>query len=231
MSTILPDEPRIYCTVCDDYNLCAGCYQRDRTSKSHTSTHRVMKVKRTMVFYANDFCHPFEVVTPEVHEETGLPNWTIDETDTRWNHLRKFDSHDRYLVTNVRPGHYILQIYLAVNISEKLTVDLRKQLEGKNLGELRVVIGVPKDKSKFLHHVYPKTANLKDSLFERHVQQELVIKPGTSSSTTRINFPETTRLDVDQAGSQVGVLLQWSNMKGFKSRNDALVQISIPQLR
>jgi hypothetical protein len=231
MSTIPSEEPRIHCTACDDYDLCASCYRLDRTSKSHISTHRVRKVRRTMIHYATDFCHPSEKVNPDVHGETGLPNWTIDEDDTRWNHLRKFNSHDRYLVTNVSPGHYILHFHLGLKVSEKLTADLKRQLEGQNLGELRIVIGFPKDKSDFLHQVYPETKELKDILFEGCDQKELVINPAISSSTTRIDFPETTILHVDEAGGNIGVLLQWSNMKGFKVCNEALVQISIPELR
>jgi hypothetical protein len=231
MSTISSEEPRIHCTACDDYDLCASCYRLDRTSKSHTSTHRVIKIRRTFVRYATDFCHPSEEVNPNVHGKTGLPNWTIDEDDTRWNHLRKFDSHDRYLVTNVSPGHYILHFHLGVKISEKLTTDLRRQLEGQNLGELRVVIGFLKDRSSFLHQMYPETRDLKDILFKGCDQKELVINPATSSSTTRVDFPETTVLHVDEAGDHIGVLLQWSNMKGFKDCNEALVQISIPELR
>lgn len=229
MDTISSQEPRIHCTVCDDYDLCVRCYQLDRTSKSHNSAHRVRRIKRTMVCYPDDFCHPSEIVNPDVHSETGLPKWTIGENYTRWNHLRKVNSHDRYLVPNVSPGHYALHLYLHLKMSEKLTADLIRGLSDQNVGKLRVVVGFPKSKRDFLHTAYPEAASLKDSLFKAYDQKELVINPVTA--ITLIKFPETTVFNVNEADSEIGVLLQWTDMKGFKVCNDAIAQISIHQLR
>jgi hypothetical protein len=114
-------------------------------------------------------------------------------------------------------------------MSKKLTAEIRQKLEGQDVGEIRIVVGFPKDKSKFLHEVYPETADLKDSLFKGYDQRELVINP--VSATTRVNFPEATVFHVDEVDSQIGVVLQWSNMKGFRVCNDALTQIAIPELR
>jgi hypothetical protein len=209
--------------------LCASCYQNNRTSKTHLTAHKVRRIKSSTVYGPDDFCHPSEDVNPYEVAGTAGPNWTIDENDIRWNHLCKNESHDRYMVTSVAEGHYAVQVILSLQISEKLTAVLKKSLNEAPLGKLHVVAGFPKSKKDFLHKTYPENTGLKDSLFSASAEKTYDLLPNSGSIV--VDFIENVFTLDSTESNEIGILLQWTEMRSFNHCNDAIAQVCLDQLR
>lgn len=66
------NTPRFHCSVCEEYDLCPFCYQKNLTSKGHSTGHKVMSISKTHELKSNDIT-PANVI-PEKSPPRVLPN-------------------------------------------------------------------------------------------------------------------------------------------------------------
>ena len=220
MDEIAISKPRIHCVQCPDYNLCTACYQKDRVSKTHQSNHQVRRVLRTYVVSTSDM---------EFASSCSDPNWTIQE-DYRFFHLRERNSHARFLATAIEPGHYSISLILCLKISPKLTPALIQQLDGGVLGKLRITVGFPVSRKVFLHGEYPEEG-LQERLFAQKTQKEIILA-ASEEGAVKIEMSAVFHVPAnDQSRSQIGFVLQWSEMRSFAQSDEAIMQVALIESR
>lgn len=229
MNVIPLARPRAHCTVCDDYDLCTDCYRKDRTSKEHLPGHKMRPLLRTVVLEHSDFVHPGEDVNPYLPFEDKQSTWSIDENDMRWNLLRTSDSHDRYLATNIAPGNYRVDLHLQLKLSNYLGAAARATLNQEGIGKLRIVIGFPRSKDIFLHESFPENDDLKNRLFSAIDEREFTLIPNNAGLLTVEMC--TPMLTVSQPKAELGVLLQWIEVRGFANIDEPIAQMAIERIR
>lgn len=229
MDGISADKPRAHCTVCDDYDLCIDCYKKDRTSKTHQAGHKMRPIIRTKLIGLDELAFPSDEVNPYLPPEDKKSNWTIDEKDIRWDNLRTTDSHDRYLATNLGAGYFRPDLVLRLKLSKHLNATTKATLSKDGIGKLRVTIGFPKSKDVFLHKSFPENANLKSQLFTAETSTEIILRP-EHEDLFRVDIG-TARITIDQPKTQLGILIQWTGMRGFANLDDPIAQIAVEHLR
>lgn len=229
MDGIPADKPRAHCTVCDDYDLCTDCNKKDRTSKTHQTGHKMCLILRTKVIGLDELAFPSEEVNPYLPPEDVSSNWAIDEKDIRWDNLRTTEGHDRYLATNVESGYYRPDLILSLKLSQHLNAATKAELGNEGIGKLRITIGFPKSKKVFLHEPFPEGVNLKSQLFNAQASTEVTLLPA-HEGLFHVDFG-TTRITIDEPKSELGILIQWTSVRGFAKLDDPIAQIAIENLR
>jgi hypothetical protein len=220
MDEIPTSKPRIHCLECPDYDLCNTCYRNDRTSKTHQSNHRIRRVLRTHVLPVDDM---------EFASGPSDPNWTMEE-NYRWLHLGERNSHARFLATNIKPGHYSVSIILCSKISPKLTPTLIDQLNDGVLGKLRITVGFPISRKVFVHGEYPED-DLPKKLFTQKTQKQLNLLASEGGNENIMLSAVFHVPGGDQTRSQIGFVLQWSDIISFAHSDSAIVQIALIEAR
>jgi len=215
--------------VCDDYDLCIDCYKKDRISKTHRADHKMCPIVRTKIITRDELAYPSEEVNPYLPSEDSKSNWAIDEKDMRWDNLRSTNNHDRYLAGNIGPGYYRPGLILRLKLSNHLDASNKAILSKEGMGSLRVTIGFPKSKDIFLHKSFPENESLKTQLFSSEATQVIKLVPG-NEGLFRVDM-DPSRITIDQMKAELGVLLQWTDMRGFKNLKDPIAQIAIEQIR
>ena len=229
MGSISADEFRAHCIVCTNYDLCIDCYKMDRTSQTHQAGHKMRLILRTKIIRHDDLCFPANAVNPEISLEDNKLNWTIDENYIRWDHLGKRDSHVRCLATNVEPGHYRPDLVLYLQLSKHLNASMKAKAGETAIGKLRVIIGFPMSKSVFLHQSFPENENMENQLFTAQASTEFNLLLANEGP---INVDlGRTRITIDQPKTELGILLQWTEMRGFEWLDDPIAQIAVEELR
>lgn len=218
--------PRITCLECEDYDLCSRCYQLDRVSKSHQTTHDIRRVKATYNLTVTDLIAADEQVNPE--DSFGAKNWSIGEGDVRWLSLRETNHHARFIATGLPQGHHYIELELLTKLSPKLSQASRQQLASTPLCKVTVHVGWPKDRKTFAHERFVEDASLAEKIFSQSIKKAVEISPDTS---TLLKIPLPTGIfhmgDDNQNNKQLGFLLQWEDVLSFTNSDDAIVQIAL----
>lgn len=232
-NSIRLDHTRINCTVCHNYDLCLTCFQANRTSLGHKSDHAVRHVIRTHVIFSEDLVSPSETVNPTHSTIAGtqvkVSDWTVED-NTRWLQLRKYDKHARYLAANIKPGHYAVEIVLEFRLSPNLTLAHIEQIQKEGVGKLRIAIGPPKTKDLFLRERFLENSDLAEKLFASRLDRKYNLK--AKDGALQLELRGVLHVESKaNANSQLGVLLQWSEIKGFPGSDDSIVNMSLDQVR
>lgn len=186
-------------------------------------------ILRTKIIAYDELAFPSEEVNPYLPPEDKDSNWTIDEDDIRWDNLRTTDNHDRYLAANIGPGHYRPIIVLQLKLSEHLNADTRATLSKEGIGKLRVIIGRPKSKNVFLRSSFPENENIKYQLFTDQVSREFDLVPENEGHVHVDLGP--VQFTIDEPKAELGIVLQWTGMRGFAGLDDPIAQIAVVHLR
>jgi hypothetical protein len=86
-----------------------------------------MSISKTHNLKFNDIT-PANVI-PEESPARTLPNWTVDNEDRRWLHLRNSPAHERYIVHGMSPGAYLVQIVIKFKFSDFVSTATLNQLK------------------------------------------------------------------------------------------------------
>lgn len=142
-------DSRFHCTICEDYDLCQTCYQRESTSKGHNIQHKMTPISESHHFTFGDIT-PANIIA-EVSPPRKLANWTIDQLERRWSHLRENPAQERFIIQGVSKGAYLIQLRMQFKFSEFISVATMNSLKsnGTSLGELKVIVGSPIDTKVF----------------------------------------------------------------------------------
>jgi hypothetical protein len=232
---------RFRCTMCEDYDLCPSCYQKGSTSKGHDIKHKVTSISKTHTLKFDDIT-PANVVPQESPPRT-LPNWTVDEEERRWLHLRASPSQERYIVHGLSKGAYLVQITIKFKFSDYVSTAILNKLKGESLGELKVVAGAPSDTKVFFADPKKGTedVNLAGQLFssgriftlQLELPQEVTDPKQTwvkvCDFATPIHIGRGS--DANKAFSAVAILLQWSNVRKFQTNDNPVLLCTLDCMR
>jgi hypothetical protein len=217
-------EPRIRCEECNDYDLCSSCYQNNRESKSHKTTHKVKRIKRTQIVAVSDFEHASRGVNPPY--SLGGSNWTTGEGGSRWLNMRNHNNHARFLATGIESGHYNIRLHIGFVLSSRLSAIGRLQLSQYPLGKLKIFIGWPKDRNTFLNSQFADDEDLPDKLFSQKAVREYSMPDEDGEFPAEFNGV-TFSLDANTGVSQIGFLLQWGASPKLTNSDDAIAKLSL----
>jgi hypothetical protein len=245
-------QPRVQCTECYDYDLCITCFQRGRVSKQHKNNHRVSHILSTQRISHEDLVPPLDVVNPEHNPEKSKINWSILEVPTdptanggaqatqcwRMIHLHGYNSHARFLTT-AKPGHFAINLCLDMTISSLLGQEDRQVLQKEGIGWLRISMGTVRNKKDFFTGRYREDEFnyrmcTEDSLPHKLLKEywwDVVRMPLglqyiqiDSDAVLSIEGPRGVNMDI-------GLILQWSDIRSFESDNESLAQIAVQNIR
>lgn len=239
------------CTVCFDYDLCAGCFQMGKVSKGHSSNHKVSYVLNTMVLRPDDLVPAREAVNPPTNPARGRTNWTLvqlapntaanptDLTVTqRRLHLFDDDSHARFRAY-AHPGHYGVAVQIAVHVDPDVEKNaaLRQQLLRRpgGLGMLRVTLGVVRNNSQFAGTRFAEDSFSDGTLTSGCLPNTLL--QGLCGSVMRLDVgDQVCRLQPDSllhvAGQEdsligIGLVVQWSGVPCYQRSTDPIVSVTV----
>lgn len=187
-------EHRVQCTVCHDYDLCAGCFQNGKVSKSHNSSHKVSHVLNTLLLKPDDLVPAREGVNPPTDPANGdRENWSLVQhmpntpgnptnltTTMRKLHLFSDDSHARFRAY-APPGHYGISIQISVNFDPGLAMNVAAHeqllLRPGGAGKFRMTLGVVADKEVFAGTRFPEDSFSDETLTPTSLPNKL-FQPG-----------------------------------------------------
>jgi hypothetical protein len=250
LNSIFCSQPRVQCTECYDYDLCISCFQSSRTSKKHKISHKISHVVSTQRLCQEELIPPRDGVNPQYNPDKTKTYWDIVTLATnptmnggetrhcRMIHLHGNDSHARFL-TSARPGHFAIVVCLELHISSFLSKADRETLQETGAGWLRVSLGTLHNKKDFYTGRYREdkfdslvmtndslpVKLLKDSWYEVvriPVDQQII--QIVSDAVISVEGPQGSLADL-------GLILQWSGVSAFESRNEAVVVMNIDNIR
>lgn len=251
LNAIRCSQSRVQCTECYDYDLCISCFQLGRASKQHKNNHKVSHILSTQILGQDDLTPPRDVVNPEYNSEKTKVNWSIETfptdpttnggkqgtQDWRMIHLHGNDSHARFL-TSANPGHFAIVLYLELHISSLLSQEDRQMLQEEGIGWLRVSFGTLHNKKDFFtgryrEDTFDSTALTKDSLPHKLLLEywyDVVRIP--IGPQLRITSDAVISVEGRQGlSTDLGLILQWSGVRAFNNNNQALVQMTVTNIR
>lgn len=249
-------DHRVQCTVCYDYDLCAGCFYDGKVSKGHNSSHKVSHVLSTLLLKPDDLVPAREGVNPRIDlAKGGRENWSLvrrrlntpdnggNLTTLRRLHLFNDDSHARFL-TYAPPGHYGLSIKIGVHFDPGLFTNAaaRQQLlrQPGGAGMLRITMGVVADTEKFAGTIFPEDSFSDETVTPNCLPNKL-FQPGHSGVMGPLNIeadkhntkcvvrPDMLLHVKDSGDSRVGIglLVQWSGVALWEQATKPLVSITV----
>ncbi|KAK4445427.1 hypothetical protein QBC34DRAFT_384225 [Podospora aff. communis PSN243] len=245
-------ERRVQCTVCYDYDLCTGCFQDSKTSKSHSSDHKVSHLLNTLHLRPDDLVPVHDAVNPPTNLIKGRKNWTLEQipphtTDNpteltatlRRLHLFDDNSHARFRA-HARPGHYALCIEIGMRFDPGLEKNAvaRQQLLCRTggVGKLRVTMGVFRDNKQFTLTRFAEDS-FSDTSLPPNCLPEKLFRPGYRGSVATINLGAescvlgtTSLLHVSGAEGSVagiGLIVQWSGVAAYEQSATPIVSITV----
>ena len=249
-NSIRCSQPRVQCTQCYDYDLCIACFRGGRTSKEHKAEHVVSHVLNTRMLSQEDLTPPKDVVNPEYNPSRSKVNWTIVEATQgaenqdqgpkhfRVLHLHGNDSHARFL-TSAKPGHYAITVTLELQISPLLGETDREKFRKDGFEWLRIALGTLNDKKAFYSGRYREDAFQSVSLTEESLPHRLlkdywwdVVRIPLDQQYMQIHSDLVLSVEGDhEFDTDLGFILQWSNMVAFESLDDAVVKVIVAHIR
>ncbi len=197
-----------------------------------------------------DLTPPKDVVNPEHNPSGSKVNWSIVESvpeagkeDQRSQHFRVLhlhgnDSHARFL-TAAKPGHYAITVTLELQISPSLGEADREKFRNDGLGWLRVALGTLIDKKAFYSGRYREDAFQSLTLTEESLPCKLlkhywwdVVRIPLDQQYLQIYSDAVLTVEGDhELETDLGVILQWSNMVAFESLDDSVVKVIVSHVR
>jgi hypothetical protein len=201
-----------------------------------------MSISKTHQLKFNDIT-PANVVPQESPPRT-LPNWTVDEEERRWLHLRASPSQERYILHGLAKGAYLVQLVIKFKFSDHVSTATLNQLKGQSLGELKVVAGAPSDTKVFFADLKKGTedVNLAGELFSSgrmftfklELPQDVTDPKKTwikvcDFSATPIHIG--TGSEGNKAFTAVAILLQWSNVRKFQTNENPVLLCTLDCMR
>lgn len=252
LNGILCCQPRVQCTECYDYDLCINCFQNGRISKDHKTSHKVSHIVSSQRLHQPDFIPPQDVVNPEHNSEKTKINWSIvtlptnrttnggeqGVQDWRLIHLHGNDSHARFL-TSAKPGHFAITVSLEVQISSVLSKADRQTLQEEGAGWLRISLGTLHNKKDFFAGRYREDTFDSLRLTEDSLTHKLlksywydVVRIPVGQPLIQITSDAVLSVEGRQGFcTDLGLILQWSGVSAFESRNEAVVLMYINNIR
>jgi hypothetical protein len=246
-------EHWVQCTVCYDYDLCVGCLQNGKVSKSHSSNHKVSHVLSALLLKPDDLVPAREGVNPPTDlAKGGRENWSLVQhmpntpenptnltTTLRRLHLFNDDSHARFRAY-APPGHYALNIKIGVHFDPGLgtNVAARQQLLRRSggVGRLRVTMGVVADNEKFAGTRFSEDS-FSDGTFTPSCLPTKLFQPGYRGSMVSMNLEATqynlrpdSLLQVKGSGDSgvgIGLIVQWSGVASWQQATKPVVSITV----
>ncbi len=197
-----------------------------------------------------DLTPPKDVVNPEHNPSGSKANWTIVEAAPeagkqgqgpqtfRVLHLHGNDSHARFL-TGAKPGHYAITVTLELQISPSLGETDREKFREDGLGWLRVALGTLNDKKAFYGGRYLEDAFQSVSLTEEELPHKLlkyywwdVVRIPLDQQYIQIYSDVVLTVEGDhELDTDLGLILQWSNMVAFQTLDDSVVKVIVTHVR
>jgi hypothetical protein len=233
-------EPRFRCTVCYDYDLCLNCHQKEATSEGHLTSHKIRSISMRHDFPFTDLVPSHNNVTPEFSPPRVLPNWTVDETERRWLHLRNSPSHARLIIQGVSRGAYLMYFKVKAKLSQHVNINTFNQLKGLGLGKLKIAAGSPLRTPVFLNEPKTEDGTLAEQLFGIACGDTFTLKipdhvkdPKESWEwNCELSTPVYIGMDarVHTTSSIAGILLQWSEVQAFKASEEPILLISLNEV-
>ena len=250
-------EHQAQCTVCYDYDLCAGCFQTGKISKGHSASHKVSHVLNTLVLLPDDLVAARDAVNPAANPyRAGRANWTLvdlppntpgnpkDHTVTlRHLHLFENDSHARFRAY-ARPGHYGVAVDIAVECDpdlEKNPTQCQQMMRREGgMGKLRVTLGVVQNNEQFAGTRFAEDS-FTDTALKPGCLPSKLFSPGFVGSMVQLDVGDAqyklqpnSLLHVRGAEDSllgIGLLLQWSNVPSYQRSVDPLVTLTVLNVR
>lgn len=253
MNDIRCSQSRIQCTECHDYDLCTNCFSKGRVSKQHKNSHKVSHIISTQRLFPDDLTPPLEVVNPEYSPDKSKVNWSIVEGPKdpaanggkegvqcwRMSHLHGNDSHARFL-TSATPGHFAITIYFETAISTLLTQEDRQELKEEGLGWLRVSFGTLRSNKEFFtgryredsfDHMFCAEESLPHKLLKEY-WWDVVRIPLNESNMMHVMSDAVLSVEGHRdERKDLGLILQWSGVRCFKSGNEPLIKLTVHNIR
>jgi hypothetical protein len=201
-----------------------------------------MSISKTHELKFNDIT-PANVI-PETSPPCTLPNWTVDDEDRRWLHLRNSPAHERYIVHGMSPGAYLVQIVVTFKFSDFVSTATLNQLRTESLGEMKVVAGAPIDTKVFFSEQKNGVTqdNLPGELLSSGRQFTSQLKLPDEVTNPNQTWQKTfdysatpihigTRSNGNNAYATLAVLLQWSNVRKFAANDNPLLLCTLEYMR
>ncbi|KAK6360209.1 hypothetical protein TWF730_006359 [Orbilia blumenaviensis] len=226
---IYPFESRIHCLDCPDYDLCGGCHEQGKITKTHKRNH-----KEELIVKARQITQEqSELIIPsEVHPERSpgrqFVNWTIRD-ERRVHHLSCHDDHARYLISSLEPGNYRVSFQLELFLIPEFTEVHIKQLGTNPLGKLRVAVGCIKSKKTFFRDTFPENSSLMANLFDSGWYDDYTVGP--TSGVTPVKLKCIFNVDGSHDRDDIGIVFQWSDFRRFERTDKALISFSLVTAR
>jgi len=244
------------CTVCFDYDLCASCFQTNKTSKNHLNSHKVTHILNTLFLKPDDLVPVHDAVNPPANLAKGRKNWTLVSfpphtpanptkltTTLHRLHLFDDDSHARFR-SYARPGHYGIGIEIGVQFDADLNngknAAARQQLlrRSNGAGKLRVTMGIFKNNQQFAGARFAEDS-FSDTTFPPGCLPRKLFHPGFRGSQVQMDVgverymlqPEgllhVGGSEGSVAGVGIGLVVQWSGVAAYEQSKNPIVSIMV----
>lgn len=236
------------CKVCYDYDLCIKCFESERTSKDHKTSHSVTIIQGTRIRDPENL-----TLTEDVNPQADPSNpkrlqWTNCECTKdskgevrRIRILRLFakNSHARFL-TDVKPGRYEVSLFLNFQFSQHISKPTLTLIEEQGMGVMRASIGMVRSQREFRRAKYPEDAVDVGPLSGDCLPCQLLRNYSSKAFNTplgdifyHVSFDSLVHITgAPDDCVDVGLVLQWSGAKQFPGDDlDAVLRVGVESVR